>query len=66
MDSLKCINQPDVPLGPIMAAYNIAPFKLSKFLVPNLSKFTTNDYTIKKKSYEFTKYLSDFKLLTDF
>ena len=33
-------------LWPIFAAYNCASYKLSKFLVPVLSHFTTNDYTV--------------------
>ena len=33
-------------LRPIFAAYNCASYKLSKFLVPVLSPFATNDYTV--------------------
>ena len=40
-----------------MAAYNTATYKLAKFLVPILSKFTSNDYTV-KNSYELTESLS--------
>ena len=35
----------DFPLRPIFAAYNTASYKLSKFLVPILAPFTTNEYT---------------------
>ena len=62
---LPKVHKPGVPLRPIMAAYNIALFKLSKFLVPILSEFTTKEFTV-KNSYEFTKYLSSFILPNNF
>ena len=36
----------DFPLRPIFAASNTASYKLSKFLVPILAPFTTNEYTV--------------------
>jgi len=41
-----------VPLRPIFAAYNTAPYKLAKYLVPILSDLTTNQYTV-DNSYTF-------------
>ena len=62
---LPKIHKKDVPLRPIMAAYNTAPFKLSKFLVNILSEFSTNEFTV-KNSYEFTKTLNQAKLPNNF
>ena len=44
------IHKPNTPLRPILAAYNTASYKLSKFLVPLLEPLTTNDYTVKNSS----------------
>ena len=44
-------------LRPIFAAYNCASYKLSKFLVPVLSPFTTNDYTV-DNSFTFCQKIS--------
>ena len=32
---------------PIFAAYNTLSYNISKYLVPNLSKLTVNEYTVK-------------------
>ena len=42
---------------PIMAAYNLASYKIAKFIVPILSPFTTNQYTI-LNSTEFSRKIS--------
>ena len=42
---------------PIMAAYNLASYKIAKFIVPILSPFTTNQYTI-LNSTEFSHKIS--------
>ena len=58
---LPKIHKDLIPLRPIMAAYNTASYKLSKFLVPILSPFTTNEYTV-KNSYDLSHYLSEYKV----
>ena len=45
---------------PILAAYNQASYKISKFLVPILSPLTTNQYTV-SNSFEFSKKISEIK-----
>ena len=45
---------------PILAAYNQASYKISKFLVPILCPLTTNQYTV-SNSYEFSKKISQIK-----
>ena len=62
---LPKIHKALIPLRPIMAAYNTASYKLSKYLVPILSPFTTNEYTV-KNSYELSQFLSDYKLPTSY
>ena len=49
---LPKIHKNNVPLRPILAAYNSANYKLAKYLVSKLSFLTTNEFTI-KNSYEF-------------
>lgn len=44
-------HKPNLPLRPILAAYNSASYALAKFLVPLLSHLTTNHYTL-NNSYD--------------
>ena len=60
---LPKVHKDSVPLRPIVAAYNTASYKLAKFLVPLLSKFTTNQFTV-KNSYDLSKFLSDYNVPT--
>ena len=53
----KCTNiifSQNYSFRPIFAAYNTASYKIAKYLVPILSPFTTNEYTI-ENSYSFSK-----------
>ena len=43
-----------------MEAYNIASYKIAKFIVPILSPFTTNQYTI-LNSTEFNQKISSIR-----
>ena len=45
---------------PILAAYNQASYKISKFLVPILQPFTTNQYTVSNSS-EFSRIISTYQ-----
>ena len=45
-----------IPLRPILAAYNTATYSLSKFLIPLIEPFSTNDYTL-RNSHEFVESL---------
>ena len=49
----------NLPLRPIFAAYNTASYRLSKFLVPLLTPFTVNDYTV-KDSFAFVDEIANF------
>ena len=49
----------EFPFRPIIAAYNTAAYKLSKFLVPLLTPFTINEYTV-HNSYDFAQMISNF------
>ena len=59
MYGLPKIHKASVPLRPIMAAYNTASYKLAKFLVPILSPFTTNGFTV-KNSFELSHFLTTY------
>ena len=49
---LPKIHKPNLPMRPILAAYNTtAVYKLSKFLVPLIEQFTVNEFSL-KNSYE--------------
>ena len=60
---LPKIHKPDFAtkfqFRPIFAAYNNPSFKLAKFLVPILSSFTTNEYTV-DNSYSFVSSIQQF------
>ena len=43
---LPKVHKNNVPLRPILAAYNAPNFNLAKFLVPILNKLTSNPYTL--------------------
>lgn len=58
MYGLPKVHKISVPLRPILAAYNSPSYTISKFLVPLLEPYTTNQYTI-KNSYSFYEFLSD-------
>ena len=45
------------PYRPILAAYNLASYKISKFLIPILTGLTTNQYTV-SNSTEFARQIS--------
>ena len=57
---LPKIHKPDVPLRPILAAYNTAMYNLAKFLIPLIELFSTNDFTL--KNYQFYDQISSFNL----
>ena len=58
---LPKIHKPNIPLRPILAAYNSASHKLSKFFVSILSNFTSNEYSV-SNSYDLNNSLSGMKL----
>ena len=41
---LPKIHKPNLPMRPILAAYNTTVYKLSKFLVPLIEQFTVNEF----------------------
>ena len=45
----------------MLAAYNTAPFKLSKWLVKILTPFSINEYSL-KNSYHFAEVIADSQL----
>ena len=47
---LPKVHKTEVPLRPILAAYNSPNFSLAKFLVPLLSNLTNNQYTLPNSS----------------
>ena len=47
---LPKVHKSNVPLRPILAAYNSPNFSLAKFLVPLLSGIANNEYTLSKSS----------------
>ena len=47
---LPKVHKTDIPLRPILAAYNSPSYLLSKFLVPILSPLTTNQHTLLNSS----------------
>ncbi|MGL4226872.1 MAG: reverse transcriptase domain-containing protein, partial [Rickettsia sp.] len=49
---LPKVHKPNLPLRPILAAYNSPNFKIAKFLVPLLSPLCNNKYSI-KNSFNF-------------
>ena len=49
---LPKVHKPNVPLRPILSAYNTSNFNLAKYLVPKLAHLTTNTFTV-KNSYTF-------------
>lgn len=51
-------HKPNVPLRPILAAYNSANYKLAKYLVPLLSHLTCNSYTL-ENSYNFVNIIKE-------
>lgn len=62
---LPKIHKNSVPLRPVMAAYKTFSYKLAKYIVPILSPFTSNEYTL-KNSYEFFDSLKNFTLPRNF
>ena len=65
MYGLPKVHKAGVPLRPILAAYNTPSFHLAKFVVPILSEFTVNEYTL-KNSYEFFDSMSSLHLPNSF
>jgi hypothetical protein len=51
-------HKPNLPLRPILAAYNTPNFKLAKFLVPILKPLTINEYHV-SNSYSFATELKN-------
>ena len=49
---LPKVHKKGVPLRPILVAYNVASYKLAKFLIPLLENLTSNQHTL-KNSYDF-------------
>ena len=47
---LPKVHKTDVPLRPILAAYNSPNFAIAKYLVPILSNLTSNQYTLTNSS----------------
>ena len=43
---LPKIHKTGVPLRPILAAYNTPSYKIAKFLVPLLTPFSNNEYSL--------------------
>ena len=62
---LPKLHKPDVPLRPILAAYNTPTYPLAKFLVPLLQPFTFNSYTL-QNSYDFYKSITEFRADNNF
>ena len=58
---LPKIHKPDVPLRPILAAYNTAMYNLAKFLIPLIEPFSTNDFAL-KNYYQFYDQISSLNL----
>jgi hypothetical protein len=54
------IHKPDIPLRPILAAYNTPMYNISKFLIPLIEPFSSNEYSI-KNSYDFYEKVTSFK-----
>ena len=61
MNGSPKIHKSNTPLRPILAAYNTASYKLSKFLVPLLEHLATNNYTV-ENSYQFQRCISNERL----
>ena len=57
---LPKIHKAGLPMRPILAAYNTAVYKLSKFLVPMIDGFTRNEFSL-KNSYDFYSALQNFQ-----
>ena len=58
------IHKENIPLRPILAAFNTASFNLAKFLIKVLQPFTTNEYTL-KNSYEFKETIENMHFPTN-
>ena len=56
---LPKIHKPNVPLRPVLAAYNMPSYKLAKFLVPFLEAITDCTHAV-KNSYELVGQLKNF------
>ena len=59
MYGLPKIHKPGTPLRPILAAYNTPTYPISKFLIPLLQEYTTNEHTL-KNSYDFFHSITNF------
>ena len=55
------VHKDNILMRPILAAFNAASYKLAKFLIGFLQRFTTNQYTL-KNSYEFKESLGQLNL----
>ena len=56
MYSCLKVHKPNIPLRPILAAYNLPNFNLAKYLVSILTPLTQNNYVI-NNSFEFASSL---------
>ena len=54
MYGLPKIHKDNVPLRPILSSIGTAGYKISKFILPYLTPFTTNQYTV-QDSFSFVK-----------
>ena len=65
MYCLPKVHKPNIPLRPIISSINTAGYKLAKFLLPILSPFTTNQYTL-KDSNSFIEFINNVSLPRNF
>ena len=57
---LPKIHKQDVPIRPILAAYNLPSYALAKFLNNLLESYAYNDEYILKNSYEFANLIQNY------
>ena len=65
MYCLPKVHKPGVPLRPIISSINTAGYKLAKFILPVLSPFTSNQYTL-KDSNSFIEFINSVSLPSQF
>ena len=54
----------NLPLRPILSAFNTASFQISKYVIPFIEKLSHNQYSL-KNSYEFVEHVDNFQITRD-
>ena len=64
MYGLAKTHKPDIPLRPIVSAYNTPNYNIGKFVLPMISHLSTNQYVL-RNSYEFTHQIGELQGASD-